>query len=49
MECRKCNRPTHDCSGCNGGRASDFGNRLTCSKCDNTGRVCPVHGGHWKG
>ncbi|ODQ87169.1 hypothetical protein BHQ18_24725 [Mycolicibacterium flavescens] len=48
VECKKCHRPLHDCSGCNGGRASGIGGKLTCSKCNSTGVVCSQHGGHWK-
>ena len=46
--CTKCSRPLHDCQGCNGGRASGIGGKLTCSKCANTGMVCNEHGGNWK-
>ena len=46
MTCTKCHRPLHDCQYCNGGRASGIGGRLTCNKCDNTGRLCSEHGGH---
>ncbi|MFT7023459.1 MAG: hypothetical protein ACJA07_002558 [Rhodococcus sp. (in: high G+C Gram-positive bacteria)] len=47
-QCRKCYRPVHDCSSCNGGRASGMFGKLTCSKCNNTGSTCNEHGGHWK-
>ncbi|KJF24942.1 hypothetical protein SZ00_01868 [Rhodococcus sp. AD45] len=47
-ECRKCHRPVHDCSACNGGRASGMFGKLTCSKCNNTGSTCNEHGGYWK-
>jgi|GEM_PF-2386480 len=49
VNCRKCHRPTVDCSGCNGGRnlTGMFG-ALTCSSCGSTGRVCPEHGRHWQ-
>jgi len=48
MNCKKCGRPTHDCQACNGGRATGMFGKLTCNKCNNTGRVCGEHGGHWK-
>ncbi len=42
-KCEKCFRALAECQGCRGGRSN-----LTCSKCNNTGRVCMEHGGHWK-
>ncbi len=48
MTCKKCFRPLHDCQACNGGRASGFFGKLTCSTCNNTGLQCPQHGGFWK-
>lgn len=47
-QCKKCFRPVHDCSSCNGGRASGLAGKLTCSKCNNTGSQCNEHGGFWK-
>lgn len=48
-ECRKCHRPLHDCSACNGGRSRGLlGDKLSCKKCASTGLVCNEHGGHWK-
>ncbi|MBE1537059.1 hypothetical protein [Actinomadura algeriensis] len=47
MKCEKCFGPLHECRDCNGGRASDFGNKLTCSKCTD-GMVCGRDGKHWK-
>lgn len=48
MNCKKCQRPVHDCPSCNGGRATGMLGKLTCSKCNNTGLVCSAHGGNWK-
>lgn len=42
-KCEKCFRTLAECQGCRGGRSN-----LTCSKCNNTGRVCMEHHGHWK-
>ena len=42
-KCQKCFRALAECQGCRGGRSN-----LTCSKCDNTGRVCMEHGGFWR-
>ena len=49
MNCKKCQRPVHDCPSCNGGRATGMFGKLTCSKCNNTGLVCSAHGGNWAG
>jgi RNase P subunit RPR2 len=45
MTCHKCHRALLTCQGCNG-RPNAHG--LTCSKCNNTGTVCPVHDGYWR-
>jgi hypothetical protein len=45
QKCQKCYRPLLDCQAC-GGNPHKGG--LTCSKCRNTGQVCPTHGGHWR-
>ena len=44
-DCRKCYKRLNECDGCKG-RPNAHG--LTCSRCSNTGLVCPDHGGHWK-
>jgi hypothetical protein len=44
MKCEKCNRPLLKCQGCNG---HPHRGGLTCSKCRNTGMVCPDHQGNW--
>ena len=48
MTCHRCNRPLQDCPGCDGGRFRGIAGKLSCSKCNSTGLVCPVHGGYWK-
>jgi len=49
LTCRRCGRPVHDCPACDGGRHNyGFFGKLTCSRCNNTGLVCPEHGGYWK-
>jgi len=50
MNCKKCSSRLVTCPGCNGRpqRAALGGmTRLTCKKCDNTGRVCATHGANW--
>jgi len=48
-DCPKCYRPLHRCQSCDGkGSISDFGNKVNCGKCNNTGQVCSQHGGLWK-
>lgn len=44
MECTKCHKRLNTCQGCNG--RPNAGGR-TCSRCNNTGSVCPDHGGFW--
>lgn len=41
-KCRKDNRPLVNCPVCKG-RAG-----RTHRECNNTGQLCPVHGGYWK-
>jgi hypothetical protein len=49
MSCRKCGKTVHECNSCKGGSARGaFGNKLTCSKCNNTGYLCGSHAGNWK-
>jgi hypothetical protein len=50
-KCKKCGRQTQPCTACNGtgGRSALGGlTSTTCSKCNNTGRQCPQHGGYWQ-
>jgi hypothetical protein len=48
-ECKKCHRPLRDCDTCKGQTKKSFlGDRLSCRKCNSTGLICSVHGGHWK-
>jgi hypothetical protein len=44
VDCKKCFKRLAECPGCKG--RPNAGGR-TCSKCDNTGLVCPDHGGYW--
>jgi hypothetical protein len=45
-ECRRCFRPTEQCSVCRGDGSVQwmFGD---CTECDGTGRVCPTDGKFW--
>jgi len=48
-KCPKCFSRLSNCRVCKGqGYTSDFGNRLTCKTCNNTGKVCSTHGGLWE-
>jgi hypothetical protein len=48
-DCPKCHRPLQRCQKCNGqGYISDFGNKVNCKTCNNSGQVCNQHGGLWK-
>ena len=48
-ECRKCHNSLYECPDCNGQtRTSILGDRLTCSTCQSTGRLCRTHEGYWQ-
>lgn len=45
MQCSKCGRSLVDCPRCNtDGAQFEVG---ACQACDNSGLVCPEHGGAW--
>lgn len=49
MKCQKCFRPLVDCQDCKGtGGGGGFFGTTQCSKCKNTGLVCPTHDGFWQ-
>lgn len=46
MQCQKCYKNLQECQAC-GGRSGP-GTGRTCSRCSNSGMLCPSHGGFWK-
>ena len=49
MKCEKDGAPLQTCNVCKGQTKTSFlGDRLSCKACNNTGFVCPNHGGNWK-
>lgn len=46
MDCSKCFKTLFECPACKGGSVHGMFGKLTCSKCNNTGRLCPTHDGH---
>ncbi|MBB5873525.1 DnaJ-class molecular chaperone [Allocatelliglobosispora scoriae] len=49
MTCEKCYAPLSTCPDCKGQtKTSLLGDKLTCSKCRSTGKVCHKDGGFWK-
>ena len=46
LQCEKCFKNLVECQACHGHAGP--GRMTTCSVCNNTGLVCPEHGGFWK-
>lgn len=47
MQCKKCARLLDDCPECNSDGAARPPGSFVCSRCHNTGLLCPVHAGDW--
>lgn len=45
MECRLCGALLVDCPDCNDDELQF--RAVICGTCNNTGLVCPIHGGEW--
>ncbi len=48
-KCERCAEPLAPCPECHGQAGGySIAGRLTCLRCGNTGRLCPVHDELWK-
>jgi hypothetical protein len=49
MKCERCFEELYECPDCRGQtKTSLLGDRLTCSTCRSTGKLCPKDGGFWE-
>lgn len=48
MACGKCRNELYECPVCEGQTKTNlFGEPLTCTNCDSTGKLCPQDGKFW--